>query len=160
MNVAIYLYPDVEVLDFAGPFEVFTTATRVAKLLGVDGDTPLFDVRMVAQDLGPIRARGGLVIQPGFAISDDHPSIDILMIPGGIVTAELGKKAVVDWIRRTATLARITASVCTGAFLLAEAGLLQNKRATTHWDDLQDLRRGYRKYRCWRIVAGSMRGML
>ena len=69
----------------------------------------------------------------------DHPEINLLIIPGGIVTDELMKAHIVSWILNTSNTADITASVCTGAFLLAKAGLLKSKRATTHWEDIDDL---------------------
>jgi transcriptional regulator GlxA family with amidase domain len=70
----------------------------------------------------------------------DHPPIDLLIIPGGVVSAELKKSDVEEWIRRAAATAKLTASVCTGAFLLAQAGLLEGRSATTHWSDVGELR--------------------
>lgn len=137
-TVGIFLFDDVEVLDFAGPFEVFSTASRVAGRLQPGVDIP-FAVFTLAEGNRPIRARGELIVQPHFDIGS-HPSIDVLVVPGGDVTAALDRRKVIDWIARTAQTAMITASVCTGAFLLAKAGLLDGKRATTHWEDLDDLR--------------------
>jgi transcriptional regulator GlxA family with amidase domain len=79
-----------------------------------------------------------LVVIPDYRITN-HPPIDVLIIPGGVVTAELDREALIDWIRRTASNSTITASVCTGAFLLGKAGLLQGKSATTHWEDIPDM---------------------
>lgn len=76
---------------------------------------------------------------PEFACGE-HPSIDVLVIPGGVVTAEMGKPALIAWIADAARNAEITASVCTGAFLLGKAGLLAGRSATTHWEDVADLR--------------------
>ena len=136
--VGIYLFDDVEILDFAGPLEVFFTASRVKSRL--EPNTPkLFEVITLAEKDQMIDARGGLTIQPKFTISN-HPEIDILIIPGGIVTAELENRALIDWIAKTANTAAITASVCTGSFLLGKAGLLNGKSATTHWEDIQDMR--------------------
>jgi transcriptional regulator GlxA family with amidase domain len=92
----------------------------------------------VAEDQNPIFARGGLQIIPKHSFSD-HPEINLLIIPGGIVTDELKKNNISSWILNTSNTADITASVCTGAFLLANAGLLKSKRATTHWEDIDDL---------------------
>jgi transcriptional regulator GlxA family with amidase domain len=137
-TVGIFLFDNVEVLDFAGPFEVFSTAARVKSRLKPGAPKP-FEVVTVAEGMRPIQARGGLLVQPGFDFAD-HPAIDILIIPGGDVSSELKRAGVIDWIARTAPGTSVTASVCTGAFLLGEAGLLNGKRATTHWEDVADLR--------------------
>ena len=138
INVGIYLYNEVEVLDFAGPFEVFSTASRVNARISPGSDT-LFNVFTVAEDTNPLVARGGLKIVPKHSISE-HPEINLLIIPGGIVADELVKDHIVNWIISSSTIASITGSVCTGAFLLAKAGLLKSKAATTHWEDIDDLR--------------------
>ena len=137
-NVGIFLYDEVEILDFAGPFEVFSTASRLALRLNPMADAP-FRVFTIAEQAAIVNARGGLLVAP---ISDfnTHPALDVLIVPGGVVTAELEKPEVIAWIARCAAQAEITASVCTGAFLLAKAGLLSGKQATTHWEDLADLR--------------------
>ena len=137
INVGIFLYNEIEVLDFAGPFEVFSTASRVNSRISKNSEN-LFNVFTVAEDQNPIFARGGLQIIPKHNISD-HPEINLLIIPGGIVTDELKKNNISSWILSTSNTADITASVCTGAFLLANAGLLKSKRATTHWEDIDDL---------------------
>ena len=137
INVGIFLYNEIEVLDFAGPFEVFSTASRVSSRISKNSET-LFNVFTVAEDQHPILARGGLQIIPNHSISD-HPEINLLIIPGGIVTDELRKNDISSWILNSSNTADITASVCTGAFLLAKAGLLKSKRATTHWEDIDDL---------------------
>ncbi|MFZ4767506.1 MAG: DJ-1/PfpI family protein [Roseimicrobium sp.] len=136
--VAIYLFPEVEVLDFAGPFEVFTAASRVFKKLNPSAPAP-FTVFTVADKVGTVRTRAGLVVTPDFTFAN-HPAVDLLLVPGGVVTAELEKPEVIAWIERTATTTRLAASVCTGASLLARAGLLDGKKATTHWADIGDLR--------------------
>ncbi len=137
-TVGIYLFDDVEVLDFAGPFEVFVTASRVRARLQ-PGSTEAFRVVTVAESIRTIWARGSLGVQPHVDFST-HPPLDLLIIPGGIVTAELEREAVVNWIAQTSQPPTLTASVCTGAFLLARAGLLRGRSATTHWEDIADLR--------------------
>ena len=95
-NVGIYLFDDVEVLDFAGPFEVFSTASRV---FGREhaGVQPPFRVFTVGASRAAITARGGLVVQPSFSF-EDHPRIDVLLVPGGVVAAELAKPDVISWV--------------------------------------------------------------
>ncbi|HXE37113.1 MAG TPA: DJ-1/PfpI family protein [Azonexus sp.] len=138
LKVGILVFPEVEVLDFAGPYEVFTTASRVFGRARPDDEKP-FAVFTVGATGEPFKARAGLPVLPEYGFAD-HPAIDLLIVPGGVVTAELAKPAVGDWISRVAAGTRITASVCTGAFLLAKAGLLDGQRATTHWEDLAKLR--------------------
>jgi transcriptional regulator GlxA family with amidase domain len=138
MNVGIYVFDEIEVLDLGGPFEVFSTATRM-KARALKDSAKAFEVFTIADRMRTIRARGGLQIVPNFDFSN-HPRVDLLIVPGGVVTAELDRPEVIDWIKRTAAGANLVASVCTGAFLLAKAGLLDGKRVTTHWEDVTDLR--------------------
>jgi transcriptional regulator GlxA family with amidase domain len=127
------------VLDFAGPFEVFSTAARVHGRREPPSP-PIVVVATVGRGFAPVVARGGLRVQPAFSL-EDHPPLDVLIVPGGVVEAEMGRPDVMAWLQRVAPTASVTASVCTGAFLLAQAGLLEGKQATTHWEDLSDLRR-------------------
>ncbi len=138
-TVGIYLFDAVDVLDFAGPFEVFSTAARVHGRREPPSP-PIFVVATVGRGFAPVVARGGLRVQPAFNL-EDHPPLDVLIIPGGVVDAEMDQPEVMAWLIRTAPAASVTASVCTGAFLLAQAGLLHGKQATTHWEDLAELRR-------------------
>ncbi len=138
INVGIYIFNDVEVLDFAGPFEVFSTATRVKARSDAELQY-LFNVFTIGEKMSPIYARGGLQVVPKYHIAD-HPEINLLIIPGGIVNDELKKNHLISWIAASSDIADITASVCTGAFLLAKAGLLESKAATTHWEDINDFR--------------------
>lgn len=139
--VGIFVFPEVEVLDFAGPYEVFTTASRVFKRTNPLAEAA-FEVFTVGHRIEPFKARAGLPVLPEFDI-DSHPAIDLLIVPGGVVNAELEKPEVIRWIASVAARAHLSASVCTGAFLLARAGLLDGKRATTHWEDIADLRRDF-----------------
>ena len=138
LTVGIYLFDEVEVLDFAGPFEVFSTAARVKSRLDSQA-VEAFKVFTIADEQRTVAARGNLLVQPHYALTD-HPPLDMLIIPGGVVTAELERKPVIDWIATVAQTTEVTASVCTGAFLLAKAGLLHNQPAITHWEDIDDLR--------------------
>ena len=137
-NVGIFVFDDVEVLDFAGPFEVFS---RVRLEPGVasrrsDASAP-FNVFTVAARPGSVTATGGLVIQPAHTFAD-VPRIDLLIVPGGFGTRPLLEDASsIEWIRRASASAQQTMSVCTGSLLLAKAGLLAGRRATTHWGALE-----------------------
>lgn len=140
-TVGIYLFDEVEVLDFAGPFEVFCTASRVQARLVPAAPRP-FDVLTLADRPRTVHARGGLLVQPQQDLAH-APALDVLILPGGVVSAELERPEIIAWIARTAAQSELTASVCTGAFLLARAGLLRGLRATTHWEDIPDLRAAF-----------------
>jgi transcriptional regulator GlxA family with amidase domain len=136
-KVGILIFDDVEVLDFAGPFEVFSRTRTVA---GADSrrsdDSAPFETFTVARTRDAVTAIGGLKVLPHYAWSD-APPIDILVVPGGFGTrALLHDEATLSWIRETAGRSRQVTSVCTGALLLAKVGLLQGRRATTHWAGL------------------------
>lgn len=137
LTVGILIFDDVEVLDFAGPFEVFSrTRLEAGSLSRRSDDRAPFEVFTVAAVPGEVRATGGLRVLP-HATFDNHPPIDLLVVPGGIGTrALLENTDVVAWVARTAAAARYTTSVCTGSLLLAKAGLLHNRSATTHWGAL------------------------
>jgi transcriptional regulator GlxA family with amidase domain len=133
LRVAILLFDDVEVLDFAGPFEVFAVARAAA-------GEPAFEVVTVALRPGAVVARHALTVLPGCA-PDGLGAVDILVVPGGRGTRrELHDPAMLDFIRATSASARITLSVCTGALLLGAAGLLNGQAATTHWAAMDELR--------------------
>jgi transcriptional regulator GlxA family with amidase domain len=137
-TVAIYVFPDVEVLDFAGPYEVFTTANRVFKRTASTG-ADLFQVFTVASTSALVRARAGLQVKPDHTL-EEHPEINLLIIPGGSVITELNNGPLLNWIAQVHASSTHTASVCTGAFLLAKAGVLDGLAVTTHWEDIADLR--------------------
>jgi len=134
LNTGIFIFDGVEVLDFAGPFEVFSR-TRLdpgVESRRSDASAP-FNVFTVARSIDPVDATGGLRVLPHFDFAG-APPIDLLVIPGGFGTRPLlDDLEVREWIQRVASSARLTTSVCTGALLLARAGLLVGKRATTHW---------------------------
>jgi len=145
IGIGIYVYPEVEVLDFAGPYEVFCTASRVARRLA-PASPPPFSTWLVAEAREPVRARAGFTVVPDHAIGD-HPALDVLVVPGGVHEPELERPQVVSWIAGQARTARLVASVCTGAFLLARAGLLAGLEVTTHWEDCADLQRAFPELR-------------
>lgn len=133
-NVGVLLFDGVALLDVAGPFEVLTRARLEP---GVESrrreEEALFEAFTVAKTKDPVTATGGIVLVPGHSFAD-APRVDLLLVPGGFGTRPVLQDAeTVEWIRRTAASAKRTASVCTGALLLARAGLLDGRRATTHW---------------------------
>lgn len=136
-NVGILIFDDVEVLDFAGPFEVFS---RTQLVPGLDsrrsGDSAPFHTFTVGKTSEIVHATGDLRLVPHHSFAD-APKIDVLVVPGGFGTRPLMNDApTLDWIRRVAASSRKVTSVCSGALLLTKAGLLEGKRATTHWGAL------------------------
>ncbi len=134
MNIGIYIYDEAEVLDFSGPFEVFSTAKRI--------ETSDWNVFLVAENTDAVAARGGFNILPHYSIQD-HPDIDLLVVVGGVHTQEMTKLNVLNWIKSVDKSANRVVSVCTGAFLLASAGLLDGCKVTTHWEDIPDLKSSF-----------------
>ena len=139
-NVGILIFDQVEVLDFCGPFEVFSLATKP----GIEDTCPqnaLYQVHTVAETGDSIRTVGGMEVVPTCTIAD-HPPFEILVVPGGYGTRALyqGKPHMTQWLAEQAGVVPTMTSVCSGAFLLAKAGLLDGKRATTHWASIDTLR--------------------
>ncbi len=139
-SVGILVFDDVEVLDFAGPFEVFSRTRLVPGTASRRSDESApFDVFTVSPRPGPIVAVGGLRVVPDHDVSS-APPIDILVVPGGFGTRPLLEDApTLEWLTRAAASAERVTSVCTGALLLAKVGLLAGRRATTHWSALENL---------------------
>ncbi|MEK6376023.1 MAG: DJ-1/PfpI family protein [Acidobacteriota bacterium] len=136
-TVAILLFDGVELLDFAGPFEVFYAARLARGPVRETSDAPaLFRVLTLGRSEGAVEVRGGLHVTPHFSL-EKAPPVQILVVPGGQGTRSLLEdREFLDSIRSMASEAKLVASVCTGALLLAKAGLLKNRRATTHWASL------------------------
>jgi transcriptional regulator GlxA family with amidase domain len=136
-NVGILIFDNVEVLDFTGPFEVFSrTRTVPGPESRRSQEHAPFNVFTVAKTSAPVLATGGLTVIADYVFAD-APRIDLLVIPGGFGTrALLEDEQTLSWIRGVATKASRTTSVCTGSLLLAKAGLLEGRRATTHWGAL------------------------
>ncbi|MFW5432815.1 DJ-1/PfpI family protein [Paenibacillus apiarius] len=137
-HVGILLFNDVEVLDFAGPFEVFAVTGQTL----TTASSP-FLVKTVSEDGKIVTARNGLKIQPDYSYAD-APQFDILIIPGGPGSrTEMYNKATIKWVQERMDKVDIMASVCTGALILAEAGLLDGKTVTTHWNSYDRLENDY-----------------
>ena len=137
-RVGIVIFPDVEVLDFCGPFEVFST-TRLEEPRRREDLSP-YEVVLVAEACDVLVASGGLKVVPDFTL-EDCPALDVLVVPGGWGTREqAGNRRLLDWIRARSGGVEILASVCTGSMLLAEAGLLDGRPATTHHGSLDRMR--------------------
>ncbi len=136
-RVGILIFEDVEVLDFCGPFEVFSITTGEGK---ATDDDHLFEVRIIAETTATVRCRNGLLVQPHHPI-DEHPDLDIVIVPGGRGTRrEISNPRILEWIRAQHERVELMTSVCTGAFLLAANGLLDGKAATTHWASVDWMR--------------------
>jgi transcriptional regulator GlxA family with amidase domain len=132
-NVAILIFDDVEVLDFTGPFEVFALTDELH-------NHGTFHTFVVAESPGSVRARNGLKVMPDFTL-ENCPPPHVLVVPGGSGSRALLKKpALLEWLRTKARGAELVMSVCTGALVLAKAGLLDGLRVTTHHTALDLLR--------------------
>jgi len=142
MRVGILLFDEVEELDFVGPLEVFGVASRLVQSLSV---------LTVSKDGRPIQGRYGLRVQPNYRIAD-CPPLDILIVPGGKGASEHARydKELVAFVKTHASKQQI-ASICTGALVLAEAGILTGRRATTHHSALDMLR----QYADVHVVEGA-----
>src|SRR5712692_3692650 len=144
-TVGILIFDDVEVLDFAGPFDVFGKANAIPR--GETEPAP-FDVRLIAEEQRPYRASASapgqdFLISPHFTFGT-APKLDMVLVPGGQGTrVEDQNRVLLDWLTKTSPTAEIAASVCTGSFLYAAAGLLDGRRATTHHWQLDRLRQTY-----------------
>ena len=137
-RVGILIFPDVEVLDFCGPFEVFSV-TRLNEDARREESSP-FEVLLVAETLETVVATGGLKVIPDVTL-DTCPPLDILVVPGGWGTrAEAKNQRLLDWIAERGRSVETLTSVCTGSMLLGHAGLLDGRRATTHWRSLDRMR--------------------
>lgn len=142
-RVAIVVFDEVEVLDFAGPFEVFS-ALRLEEATRRESSSP-YEVIVAGVKPGLVHCRGGLKVQPECTVGDlDPATLDTLVVPGGYGVRPLLQDAgFLDWLRMAAPRPRRLASVCTGSLLLAEAGQLDGVQATTHWKSLDWMARDW-----------------
>ena len=140
-RAGIVIFPNVEVLDFCGPYEVFSV-TRLNEARRREESSP-FEVLLVAESPHPVTATGGLRVIPD-ATLETCPRLDILVVPGGSGTRkELENEHLLRWIAKRAVEVETLASVCTGAMLLGQSGLLDGRRATTHWRSLDWMRQSF-----------------
>ncbi|HMO34761.1 MAG TPA: DJ-1/PfpI family protein [Gemmatales bacterium] len=124
-RVAIVVFDDVAVLDFAGPYEVFSVT-------GWQREMKPFEVFLVAEKPGPIVARNRFSINPHYTF-ESHPAAEIFLVPGGLGTrCEMHNPMMLNWVKKQAENAELILSVCTGSLVLAAAGLLPERQATTH----------------------------
>jgi transcriptional regulator GlxA family with amidase domain len=139
-NIAIVIFPGVQSLDVTGPFEVFAGAGRAATHRG---DQAPYDVSVVARTPGPVITSSGLSLHAD-RLPGRRTDIDTLVLAGGDGVDEARRAPdLVDFVRTTAGRARRVATVCSGALLAAEAGLLDGRRATTHWARADELARQF-----------------
>jgi len=137
-RVGIVLFDDVEILDFCGPFEVFSVV-RLDEEKRREQASP-FDVFLVAEKVDPVITAGGMRVIPDHTFGS-CPKLDVLVVPGGWGTrTEMNNSVLLDWLRARASEVETLTSVCTGSMLLGSAGLLDGLHATTHWRSLDWMR--------------------
>jgi transcriptional regulator GlxA family with amidase domain len=145
-QVAILAYPGVQSLDIVGPLEVFAGAQQLIEAGA--GRERGYEVRIVAPRAAPLRTSSGMTVTPHCDLGGVVGELDTLIVAGGPGCMDAARDtALIDWVSRTSSASRRTASVCTGAFLLARAGLLDGRRATTHWSSAAELARLYPRVR-------------
>ncbi|WP_084124827.1 DJ-1/PfpI family protein [Demequina sp. NBRC 110054] len=135
-RIGILLYKHFDLIDAGGPYEVFLTASRLAIR---DGEAPLYDVVLISAGGDDVEAFGGMTLT-GLVAAEDAGDLDVLLVPGLVdLAAARADSRIAEAITALAERSLLVTSVCTGAFLLGDAGLLQGRPATTHWEDVPDL---------------------
>lgn len=141
------VFPDLQVLDAVGPLEIFARANQVWRERHEGGPAP-YELFLVAREAGPVHTSTGFDVVAPYALTEVQGPLDTLVVAGGNGVFAAGKdRALMRWLGRQAPRARRVASVCTGAFLLAELGILDGLRVTTHWTACALLQQRYPKLR-------------
>jgi transcriptional regulator GlxA family with amidase domain len=156
ITVGILIFDQVEVLDVAGPFEVFSVTRLNEKSRREESSTSPFRVLLVSEKLSQVLAIGGLRLTPDVSFYN-CPNLDPLLVPGGLGTRkEVKNDILLKWIADMSAKAKITASVCTGSSLLGKAGLLDGRESTTHWRAFDFLREAAPKTKIRRDVLFTL----
>ncbi|HEY1402335.1 MAG TPA: GlxA family transcriptional regulator [Terriglobales bacterium] len=141
LRVVVFAVPPAEELDIVGPWDVFASVNSALRERG-----PMYNIELVtAGRQRTFRGDAGLTLSAKYRYTEIEGEIDTLVVVGGTGATTSRDRAVANWIRKAAGKARRVASICTGAFLLAEAGLLDGRRATTHWMFTRELASRYPK---------------
>lgn len=132
-NIAVLIYDNVELMDFCGPYDVFSIANKISL-------ENVFNIYTVSENIGEITTQNGLIVNSKFSI-DNCPKIDILIIPGGQGSRkEMKNDNLLNWIKRCYLESELILSVCTGALILANCQLIDGMQATTHHNAIELLK--------------------
>ena len=143
--IAMFMFPGAQSLDITGPMEVFALANRQAHEDDVSRQ-PLYAMSFVAREQGPVPMASGMKLHADHACADLRDPIDTVLVSGGMGDAldrARDDAQSLEWLRSVSRQVRRVGSVCSGALMLAEAGILNDRRATTHWLDVPELRQRY-----------------
>lgn len=141
-HIGMLAFTDCEILDVCGPLEIFSFTNSILQNLGKISQ-PVYSFEILAEQAGPLKTLSGMKIVADRAFAEAGDEFDTLIIAGGQIMAARKNSEMIEWLRRRSQGVRRVASICTGAFLLAEGGLLDGRKATTHWDYCEHLARDY-----------------
>jgi transcriptional regulator GlxA family with amidase domain len=143
-TIGIVLFDDVEELDFVGPYEMFGVSRMLMNEASADPEPVYHPVLIAESNAAPVRCSKGMRVMADYTY-DDHPPLDVVVVPGGAGTrVMIDNAAIVDWLRKVAPHSAWITSVCTGVSLLHKAGLVDGRRVSTHWrfeDELHEMGR-------------------
>lgn len=141
-KVVMLAFPDAQILDITGPMEIFSRTARWLKDHGRVSEL-CYDLSIVAKDKGPIRTSSGMQILADYSL-DDRVEADTILISGGIGFRQaISDESTLEWLKENLSKVKRVGSVCTGSFVLAELGLLEGKRATTHWAYCEEMHKNF-----------------